>query len=189
MKKFNSILALLLLTIGLYSQEPAPKKERQITFVPYITIKENIYNTETINRYQLNPTIGVSAGYHAFDLKAFYGTTIAQWNEYGKQLGASVGGITLTYNFYEFIYKIKIIPYATCRLNIYDLYTFGYNPALGLAFNYEKFSFRLFDGINFRNSKFTDIITPKSKGTTNTYELVAATVCGISATYNFGNIK
>lgn len=184
MKKLFFALLLLSFTFG-HAQD-IPKKERQVKFIPYITIKENIYNPETANRYQLNPTIGITAEYHAFDLKAFYGTTITEWSYYGKQLTGSVGGLTLTYNFYEFIYKIRIIPYATCRLNIYDIYHYGYNPALGLALNYDRFSFRLFDGLNFRNNKFTDITTLKSNGTTNTYNLVAATVWGISLTYNFG---
>ena len=179
MKKLIIVLILLISTLNFNAQErfpvPAPKI-RQVMFVPYITVKENIYHKETTDRYQTNLTVGISSEYKNLDLKAFYGTTIS-----GGQ-ATYVGGFTATYNFLK---NTIFSPYVTCRLNIYDLYSFGYNPALGLALNYHKFSLRFFDGLSFKNNKFTDAVTPKSNGTTNSYNLIAATIFGASLTYNF----
>lgn len=115
-----------------------------ITIYPYFTVKENISK----NKFVLNPTVGLSFVYDNFDFKVFYGTNII-FCDYAEQFNASVGGVTLTYNFKN-ITKL-FVPYATCRVNIYDAKTYGYNPAVGIAFNYKRYSLRLFDGINIRN--------------------------------------
>ena len=162
------ITASLLSTNVFCATDTTSDHNRCVTFIPYFTAKENVYNKEAKSRFQLNHTIGVAAKYKSFDFKLFYGTTISTCDNYGKQLGASVGGITLTYGFDNIVHKQIIVPYATCRVNIYTASTFGFNPAIGLSFNYAKLSFRIFDGLNFRSSN-----------------LVASNVWGISVTYNF----
>ena len=193
MKTMKKILLTFLMAICLFTtqaQDTTKHKAPAISFIPYITLKENVYNQETINRYQFNPTIGITVLVKNFDLKAFYGTTFSTTDNYSKQLGASVGGVTATYHVYKHDFKnFNLSPYVTCRLNIYDLQHFGYNPAMGLSLGHGQYNVRIFDGLNFRNNKFTDVNTPKSGGTTDTYNLIAANVYGISLTYNFKSLN